>query len=170
MTRLTNFFRNNRRSTIAAAIFLLLFVIYAIVRLALPTSGTSRLWSFQNYINPVTATERATTLQTELQATAILIDAIGALLLIGTIITALNSVRQTQASLELNREQLRVAQESQITDRFTKAIEQLGSDKLAIRLGGIYALERIAKDSPATLDRDGGAHSVCPRKCTCSCG
>ncbi|MEU4836437.1 pentapeptide repeat-containing protein [Streptosporangium sp. NPDC023615] len=34
-----------------------------------------------------------------------------------------------------------------MTDRYTKAIEQLGSDKLDIRLGGIYALERIARDS-----------------------
>lgn len=37
--------------------------------------------------------------------------------------------------------------EAQITDRFTKAIEQLGHDKIAVRLGAIYALERVAKDS-----------------------
>ena len=42
---------------------------------------------------------------------------------------------------------LRTTQEGQITDRFTKAIDQLGKDNLAVRLGGIYALERIAKDS-----------------------
>jgi hypothetical protein len=45
---------------------------------------------------------------------------------------------------------LRITQEGQITDRYTKAIAQLGEagpDKLAIRLGGIYALERIARDS-----------------------
>jgi hypothetical protein len=41
----------------------------------------------------------------------------------------------------------RLTQEGQITERYTKAIEQLGSDKLDVRLGGIYALERIAKDS-----------------------
>lgn len=42
----------------------------------------------------------------------------------------------------------RLTQEGQITDRFTKAITQLGDrDKLEVRLGGIYALERIAKDS-----------------------
>ena len=35
----------------------------------------------------------------------------------------------------------------QLTDRFTKAIEQLGRKELDIRLGGIYALERIARDS-----------------------
>jgi len=32
-------------------------------------------------------------------------------------------------------------------DRYTKAIKQLGSDKLDVRLGGIYALERVAHDS-----------------------
>lgn len=37
-----------------------------------------------------------------------------------------------------------------ITERFSKAVEQLGSDKIEVRLGGIYALERIAQDS----DRD----------------
>ncbi len=42
---------------------------------------------------------------------------------------------------------IKVAQEGQITDRFTKAIEQLGAEKLAVRLGGIYALERIANQS-----------------------
>jgi hypothetical protein len=48
---------------------------------------------------------------------------------------------------------LQLAQEGQITDRFTKAIEQLGASypdgkpKLDVRLGGIYALERIANDS-----------------------
>ncbi|MCH9036663.1 MAG: pentapeptide repeat-containing protein [Chloroflexi bacterium] len=41
-----------------------------------------------------------------------------------------------------------VSREGQITERFTRAIEQLGSDNIAICLGGIYALERIAKDSP----------------------
>lgn len=39
------------------------------------------------------------------------------------------------------------AREGQITDRFTRAIEQLGSKELEIRLGGIYALERIASES-----------------------
>jgi hypothetical protein len=48
---------------------------------------------------------------------------------------------------------LDLSREGQITDRFTKAIEQLGASdaagqpKLEVRLGGIYALERIARDS-----------------------
>ncbi|MBA3644060.1 MAG: pentapeptide repeat-containing protein [Chloroflexia bacterium] len=44
-------------------------------------------------------------------------------------------------------ETLRVSQEGQITERFTRAVDQLGNDDPAARLGGIYALERIARDS-----------------------
>jgi hypothetical protein len=53
----------------------------------------------------------------------------------------------TQRTLELT-------QQGQIAERFTQAIDQLGAtddDRILrqdIRLGGIYALERIARDSP----------------------
>jgi uncharacterized protein YjbI with pentapeptide repeats len=59
----------------------------------------------------------------------------------------------------LTWQQLRVSREGQITERFTHAIDQLGSDKLALRLGGIYALERIAKDSEP--DRSTIAEVLC---------
>ena len=39
-------------------------------------------------------------------------------------------------------------EERLITDRFAKSVEQLGSQNVDVRLGGIYSLERIAKDSP----------------------
>src|SRR6185437_5342840 len=52
-----------------------------------------------------------------------------------------------QRNAEIAQSNIRVAEEGKITDRFSKAIEQLGSKKLEIRLGGIYALERIANDS-----------------------
>ena len=48
--------------------------------------------------------------------------------------------------------QLTITQEGQITDRFAKAIAQLGDERLALRLGGIYALERISRDSPRDLE------------------
>jgi hypothetical protein len=44
--------------------------------------------------------------------------------------------------------QIRIARDGQMTERFTRAIEHLGSEKLDIRLGGIYALERLALNSP----------------------
>ena len=42
---------------------------------------------------------------------------------------------------------LDAAREAQFPDRYSKAIEQLGSDNMDVRLGGIYALEGIAVDS-----------------------
>jgi hypothetical protein len=70
----------------------------------------------------------------------------------------------TWQQLIISREELKVSQQGQITERYTRAIEQLGKsdtaaktdakgvvsegeDNLAIRLGGIYALERIARES-----------------------
>ena len=42
---------------------------------------------------------------------------------------------------------IQVSQEGQITDRFSKAIDHIGQSNMSIRLGGIYALARIASDS-----------------------
>jgi Pentapeptide repeats (8 copies) len=78
----------------------------------------------------------------------------------------------SREELQNSREALITTQQGQITERFTRAIEQLGksedgsaapggapggSDKnLAVRLGGIYALERLSKDSktdyPAVME------------------
>lgn len=59
--------------------------------------------------------------------------------------------RQNRATVDLTRQTLELTRRGQVTERFTKAIDQLGqtgADKLDIRLGGIYALEQIARDSP----------------------
>jgi len=63
---------------------------------------------------------------------------------------AQDNLKVTQEIAENN---LKVFKEGQITERFTRAVEQLGAcDKegnpaIEIRLGGIYALERIANES-----------------------
>jgi hypothetical protein len=54
----------------------------------------------------------------------------------------------TYQQVQTGRRQLHLAQQGQVTERFTRAVDQLGSDHLDVRLGGIYALERIARDSP----------------------
>jgi hypothetical protein len=48
--------------------------------------------------------------------------------------------------------QVHISREGQITDRFTRAVDQLGSRVSDVRIGALYALERIARNSPA--DRD----------------
>jgi hypothetical protein len=84
-----------------------------------------------------------------------LLQAIGGLVLVGGAIATWRQLRATQEQLRLGREgqtatleQLRISREGQITERFTEAIKLLASDKsTSERLGGIYALERIARDS-----------------------
>lgn len=61
--------------------------------------------------------------------------------------------RDRSAELEqrklADRAQILDAEERRITDLYTKAADQLGSDKVAVRLAGVYALERLANNSPA---------------------
>jgi hypothetical protein len=63
-------------------------------------------------------------------------------------IVALVGLHFTGCSVAAAWQNVQVNAEGQITERFTHALGQLGSNKPAIRLGGIYALERIAQDSP----------------------
>src|SRR3954451_16034447 len=58
----------------------------------------------------------------------------------------------TWRRLGINEEELRVTRDGQVTERFGRSIDQLGLDKLDVRLGGIYGLERIARNSAS--DRD----------------
>jgi uncharacterized protein YjbI with pentapeptide repeats len=55
--------------------------------------------------------------------------------------------------IKVSNRQVSAIEDGQVTERFMRAIEQLGSERsngspnLEIRLGGIYALERLARDS-----------------------
>lgn len=77
---------------------------------------------------------------TELLHETALDNARGRLLTLGAGLLAAGALLFTARNFTLSRE-------GQVTDRYTKTIEQLGSDKLDVRIGGIYALERIARDS-----------------------
>ena len=58
------------------------------------------------------------------------------------------ALRQAAIARQRHEEQTKADLQRRITESFTKAVEQLGNDKLTIRLGGIYTLERISKESP----------------------
>jgi uncharacterized protein YjbI with pentapeptide repeats len=51
-------------------------------------------------------------------------------------------------NFRVGEKNLKATEDKQVTERFSKSIEHLGNDKIDIRLGGIYALEQIAIDSP----------------------
>ncbi|RKT86423.1 Pentapeptide repeat-containing protein [Saccharopolyspora antimicrobica] len=68
--------------------------------------------------------------------------------MLATLALAIPQFVASQATLESTRSQSVNAQQQQITERFGRAVEQLGTrDNLEVRIGGIYALERIARDS-----------------------
>jgi cation transport ATPase len=48
----------------------------------------------------------------------------------------------------------RLTRRGQITERFTKALERLGSDQQYVRIGGILALEQIVRDAPEQAATD----------------
>lgn len=53
----------------------------------------------------------------------------------------------TWRQLRVSQDTLRATQEGHVTDRFSTAVDQLGSDKLETRIGGLHALWRIAEHS-----------------------
>jgi len=92
------------------------------------------------YVAPHTPADRMALIQT-------LAQILGAIGLGGTLYFTGRQLAATNRSLAISRDQLATAREGQITDRFSRAVDQLGDDKLPSRLGGVYALERIARDS-----------------------
>jgi len=106
-------------------------------------------WILDWYIAPQTSAQKQDLVQALGLITAGVAGAVG-------IFFTWRGQRLTQESLEDTRkntqENLRITREGQITERFTQAIDQLGKVEdgkklIEIRVGGIYALERIAKES-----------------------
>src|SRR6266545_1520476 len=117
------------RALLAGAIAVGLLVI-AVLVLLVPA------WLVPGSVTP--AQSEALQAQNDLRTT--LLQGLGGLFLISGVVA-------TWRQVQLTRHQLDILREGQITERFTRAIEQLGSDNLDVRLGGIYALERIASSS-----------------------
>lgn len=62
-------------------------------------------------------------------------------------LAALVALLFTWMSVEQTNKDLQIAEQGQITTRYNSAITNLGSASLDVRLGGIYALQRIMQDS-----------------------
>ena len=62
--------------------------------------------------------------------------------------TAYQQTEAAKKQADVALKQAGIAERGHFTERFTKAIEQLGSESNPIRLGGIYALWRLAQDDP----------------------
>lgn len=76
---------------------------------------------------------------------------ITALTAVGAVIFSGLSTSATRDQIIVAREEARIAEQGQFTERYTAAVAQIGQNGpafLQVRLGGIYALERLTRDSP----------------------
>ena len=53
------------------------------------------------------------------------------------------------AALAFTARNIALSRQERVTGRYAKAVEQLGSASFDVRIGGIRALERVARDTPA---------------------
>ncbi|WP_405586319.1 pentapeptide repeat-containing protein [Streptomyces sp. NBC_01092] len=92
----------------------------------------------QPVADPVTPTEKRLL---RIQMATVLATLLPGFAALFALIFTFTSVNQT-------REELRIAEQGQITDRYTAAVTNLGADSIDQRIGGAFALQRIMKDSP----------------------
>jgi hypothetical protein len=64
------------------------------------------------------------------------------------VLGGLGGLYYTSRAFRLSQQTHRLSAEGQVTDRYSKAVDQLGSPSPEVCLGGIYALGRIMRDSP----------------------
>ncbi len=123
------------------------FILAAVVAVAMAAIGAAFAWPITDLIarhdvGHLTGTLRAVHLETARDA------ARGRLLQLGAGLFAAAALVFTARNFTLSRRNIELTEQGQVTDRYAKAIEQLGSEKqLDVRIGAIYALERIAHDS-----------------------
>ncbi|AWS44522.1 pentapeptide repeat-containing protein [Streptosporangium sp. 'caverna'] len=67
---------------------------------------------------------------------------------LATLITSKQADRAAELADRVAEHNKQDATERRITELYIKAVEQLGSGKAAVRLGGLYALERLAQGDP----------------------
>jgi hypothetical protein len=110
-----------RRSVLIAA-----WILIAILGLAAAVAYGVALWRAPEWMH-------ATTAQAAYNA-RVLVISVGGAIVVGT-------------GLLYTARNYRLSRRGQVTDRFTVALERLGSSELYVRIGGVHALEHVMRDS-----------------------
>jgi uncharacterized protein YjbI with pentapeptide repeats len=107
------------------------WILAAVLGLAAAAAYGVVLWRAPGWMH-------ATTAQDAYNARVLVVSVGGAIVVgIGLLYTARN---------------YRLSRRGQVTDRFTVALERLGSSELYVRIGGVHALEHVMRDSPGHHD------------------
>ncbi len=113
------------------------FTIVAVALLVAGIVGTILSWGWLHPQDPTTVSNSET-----LRNVGLLVGGVLAFVFAGW--RAWVAERQANAA----RDQAEYAQLSFLNERYQKGADMLGSDVLSVRLGGIYALQRLAEEHP----------------------
>ena len=119
---------------------LLSLAIVIVIVVALLDIGPLPSWLLtmdSRQIGHLTAFEQ---LQIQQDMRVTILQALGGLALISGAIVAWSQVVNANQTLALSRS-------TRVTEVFAKAVEQISADGLAARLGGLYALDKLARDN-----------------------
>lgn len=125
------------RATAVIAVVLLLVIAPALLWML----GPGATWVLENI-------DQVTSLQDKDRASA-LAAIRGNILSVATGLAALLAVFYTARNADTARRTFQLGERGHDTDRFSKAVEHLGSSEAPVRLGGLYALEQLAQSNPA---------------------
>jgi Pentapeptide repeats (9 copies) len=135
-----------RRLAVVGAGVLVLLVLLVLVVVVLPPRFTAHRTFDKDHEELKAQNDVRTTLLQGLGAMLVLTGAaIGASVAYRGVQETRRQIAQTAAD---NQEQFTLTRQGQVTDRYTKAVEQLGHLKAPVRLGALYSLEHLAQDNP----------------------
>ncbi|MEV4162141.1 hypothetical protein [Nonomuraea dietziae] len=90
------------------------------------------------------------------------LDAVrGRVLAVATGLAALVAVYYTARNADTARRTFQLGERGHVTDRYGKAVEQLGSAQAPVRLGGLYALDQLGQDNPSPALRQTIVDVIC---------
>jgi hypothetical protein len=136
---------------VALILLALILVILPAILVPMPSARALNGMSMHDQIELKDSRFR---LRNDVRAT--LIQAAGGILLAIGAVTAWRQLRIGQGQLELNQrsveDQARLGKERQATEQFSRAVEQIGSTSLDVRIGGLYTLGRLLNDETIDVD------------------
>lgn len=101
-------------------------------------------WLFTRH--PSSGLDDAEKLKAQNEVRTTLVQTVAGLAVAGGAIVTYRTFRHSQHEQDRT---YRLNQSQQVTDAYTKAVEQLGHAKAPVRLGALHSLERLAQDNPS---------------------